>query len=371
MGLRRYRDKRHYRRGGAIATAAFCGLAMSFLATQSAHADTKKANHPAVTTRSAAKPISAPIQLSYDYKAGDIRRYKLTAFFNGHIPQFGDSPVHLMIEMVYAAKVKKVAATGATVDFDVESAAVNLLEKEPAPGAKIVPAEMAELPLPLSQVQKTLNVTATFKPNGAVTDIKGGDASQVKIDLGIDLRKLFLVTAPIVFAEKPVKVGDTWPFDDGLLGNKPGKTNYLGKLVLASSNGKRVIATASQEATSSVDSKLDKEGNSTSQADAAVGTLSGNVTLHGTMEFAGSIEPGSNPSGPGGHLSVGTTVLTVNLRRTLPDPDNAGKQKTDAIDIVANLRVEPAPVAPPAKPAGENAKTEKTTTNPGGQGRKS
>jgi hypothetical protein len=291
----------------------------------------------------ASTPVAAPTRLAYLYKAGDVRRYKLTAFFNGHVPQFGQTPVHLMIEMEYVGTVKKVTDKGAVVDFNVEQSKVSLLEDEPVPGAKIDPDKVAELPLGLSQVQKTLNVTATFQPTGVVSDIQGGDASSVKIDLGIDLRKLFLITAPIAFADKPVRIGDTWPFNDGILGSRPGRTTYTGKLDAVTSKGKRILATASQTAESTVDSKLDKEGNSTDDAAAAVGSLVGKVTLNGSMEFTGASGPAAGGiSEADGYQTNGKMSMVVNLKRTLPDPDQPGKQKEDIIDIKARLYVVPA-----------------------------
>jgi hypothetical protein len=301
---------------------------------------------PAATAPAPAKLISTPIKLAYQYKPGDVRKYQVTAFFNGHVPQLGETPVHVMIVLDYATTVKKLSDKGAVVEFAIENSSLNLFEQEPDPDHKIDMSKAAEYPLSLTQIQKSLNVTATIKPNGAVTDIQGGDGDSIKIDLGIDLRKLFLVTAPIAFAEKPVKSGDTWTFDDGLLGNKQGKTTYVGKLDTVVGRAKHLVATASQTAESVVDSKLDKDGNSTNKPDAIVGSLAGKIVLTGTMQFDSTGEAGSQvPTIADGRQISGNMTMTVDLKRTLPDPDKPGAQKTDAIDIKARLIVKPAPAA--------------------------
>jgi hypothetical protein len=234
------------------------------------------------------------------------------------------------------------------VEFIVENAEVNLLEQEPGPDGKVDPAKIAPFPIPLSQVQKTLNTTATLRLDGSVSGIQGGDTSAIKIDFGIDLRKLFLVTAPITFANRPVKTGDEWPFTDGLLGSKPGKTTYTGRLAAISGNGKSIAATVTQQAESVVDSKLDKDGNSTDNAGAAVGSLVGTVTLTGTARLAG-LSDGSGAAA--GRVSNANMSMVASLKRTLPDPDQAGKQQVTDIDIRARLIVKPLA----AKPTGAAA----------------
>jgi hypothetical protein len=303
------------------------------------------------------KAIAAPVQLLYGYKAGDVRMYKVTGFFSGHFPPFaaeGSPPIHLMTVLDYVATVKKISDKGAEVEFNVANAELSLLEEEPGPDAKVDPDKAAPFPIPLSQVQKMFNATATFQPNGAVSSIQGGDTSSVKIDLGIDLRKLFLVTAPVTFSAKPVKTGEAWQFDDGLLGTKPGKTAYTGKLEAITGNGKSVAATVSQHADSRVDSKLDKEGNSTEDAAAAVGTLVGTVTLDGTVQVAGAMAPVGGVTGATGRVTDGKLTMNAMLKRTMPDPDQPGKQLVTDIDIKARMFVEPlkptAKVIPP-KPA--------------------
>ena len=329
-------------------SAAFWLLAALLLASH-ASSDVKssaRSKPPSGSVAAASlKPITAPIRLAYLYKSGDVRRYKVTAFFTGHFPPFataGSPPIHLMTDLDYVATVKKVTDKGAEVEFNVEKAELSVLEEEPGPDGKVDPDKAALFPVPISQVQKMFNATATFKPNGSIANIQGGDSSSVKIDIGIDLRKLFLVTAPVIFADKPVKVGDEWPFEDGLLGSKPGKTTYTGRLQSIGSRGNNVSATVTQQADSAVDTKLDKEGNSTDNAGAAVGSLVGKVTLTGTIQLAGTTAaPAGIPSEADGRVTDGKMAMVVNLKRTLPDPDQPGKQQVTDIDIKARMFVKP------------------------------
>ncbi len=298
------------------------------------------------------KPVTSPMRLTYQYRVGDVRRYKVLGLFTGHFPPFakaGSPPIHLMTLLDYAATVKKVSEKGADVEFNVENATLGVLEKEPGADGKVDPSSVAEYPIGLAQVQKIFNATATFRPNGAIVSIKGGDASNLKIDLGIDLRKLFLVTAPVIFADKPVKSGEEWTFDDGLLGSKPGKTVYTGHLLSLSAAGASVTAIVSQQAASFVDSKLDKEGNSTDKVADVVGSLVGKVSLSATSHLVGSADPAPNGPGVGGRMESSHMALTANLKRTLPDPEQPGKQEITDIDITARLTV--TPFTPPLKHA--------------------
>jgi hypothetical protein len=323
--------------------SAVCALSALIPFAHHAGADTKSGAPVKPTIAASPKAAATPVRLSYLYKPGDVRRYKVTGFFSGHFPPFasaGSPPIHLMTVLDYVATVKKSSDKGAEVEFNVENADLSLLEVEPGPDGKVDPDKAASFPIPLSQVQKMFNATATLKPSGAITNIQGGDTSSVKIDLGIDLRKLFLVTAPITFADKPVKAGDEWTFDDGLLGSKPGKTTYTGKLRSIDGSGKHVMAIVTQQADSLVDSKLDKEGNSTENSGAAVGTLVGKVTLSGTMRLAANADGAGSP-GASGSVTDGKMSMVANLKRTLPDPDKPGEQQVTDIDIHARLYVSP------------------------------
>lgn len=299
----------------------------------------------APSAASAVNPITTPVRLTYGYRVGDVRRYKVTAYFTGHIPPVFVAPNpagHIVTILDYVATVKKVTDKGTEVEFKIENGYLGIMEKEPAEGAKFNPEKDAvEYPIPLTQVQNLFNATATFKPNGAIASIQGGDTSPIKVDVGFDLRKLFLVTAPVMFADKPVKAGEEWTFDDGLLGTKPGKTTYTGRLQSIAGSGKSVTATVYQQADSNVESKLDKEGNSTNDAAAAVGTLVGKVKLTGTAQVVGTTETAPTGAGASGRVTTARMAMVVDLTRTLPDPEHAGQQQVTPIDVKARLYVEP------------------------------
>lgn len=310
-------------------------------------------NKTAVSIQVAA-PSSA--QLAYDFKLGAGSRYKVAGIFSGHIPPFaqpGSPPTTLSVKLVYVATVKKIDAKGAEVEFTVDSADVSILQKEPGPDGKIDPDSEIPFPLPLSQVQSALNVTATLRPDGSVASVAGGDAPPVQIDLGLDLRKLFLLILPVTFPDKSVKVNDTWAFTDGLLGSRAGKVSYTGKLVQIEPKANTVVFTVSQNALATVDDKRDKAGKPTDKAADAVDATQGKVTLEGSMKFVTATGAKSDTHRKG-HLSEGrlTLIALLNRKRTAPDPNDPTAPLETSIDIKARLSVKADPIVKkPAKAA--------------------
>ncbi len=293
------------------------------------------------------KPIVAPTSstaatsnhLIYNFKVGDKRRYKLSAIFVGHFPPIaseGNDPANLEADIVYVMTVQKVEAKGATVEFAVDTAEINLLPKDPAPGEKIPDADKIPVPVSSEQIQQMLNVTALIQPNGSVATVNGGGNNPIKVDIGFDLRKMFLTILPVVFPNSAVMTGQPWAFDDGLLGHKPGSTTYsatLEKSVPGKPNALSVI----QNGQTVIDNKLDKEGNSTDKTADQVGTLTGKVTSEGRVLFAAS------------QMATGRAVLITEsrlnmvalLKRTIPDPSAPGKTSETNIDVKARLVVKP------------------------------
>ena len=99
----------------------------------------------------APKALSAPLpaQLAYQFTLGTTYRYRLSALFDGHIPPFAqpDSPpIHIKVDLVYVATVKKVDKTGATVEFSVDSADLSLFDHEIREDEKIDPDKTTPFP---------------------------------------------------------------------------------------------------------------------------------------------------------------------------------------------------------------------------------
>ena len=282
--------------------------------------------------------------LTYNFKAGEKRRYKLAAFFVGHFPPIaleGNPPANLEADILYVMTVRKIDAKGAEVEFAVETADVYLLEKDPGPDIEVKEEDKIPVPVSLEQIQKSLNVTAMIKPNGAIAAVSGGGSNPIRVDIGFDLRKMFLTILPVVFPNKSVNPGEAWNFDDGVLGHKVGATTYsatLGKPIPGSSN----VLMVTQNGQTVVDNKLDKEGNSTDKVADQVGSLTGKVTAEGRVLFASA----KGPAGSAVQVMESRLNMVALLKSVLPDPAAPGTTKLTNIDVKARLVVKAVPVTP-------------------------
>ena len=323
--------------------------------------------HAAVTTRPPHKTpavLAAPksARMAYDFKVGETRRFKVTGLFTGHFPPFaqpGSAPVNLLAELVYAATVKSQDAKGAEVAFTVEAADINILQKDPGPDGKIDPNEELPFPLPLSDVKNSLDVVALMKRDGSVAEIRNGSGKgvAVKINFGIDPRKLFLLIFPVTFPDRALAANDTWTFDDGLLGHNPGKTTYSARIDGVTPGKKMMEYRVGEEVNSTVDDKIDKEGNPAQKPEDAVGNISGTVTATGNVSFlAPTMTAAQAGRVGGGRVTQGKINLTVALKRTLPDPDQPDKQQEVPIDVKARLTVQEIPQKKKVASAAKNAK---------------
>lgn len=282
---------------------------------------------------------TASNRLTYNFKAGEQRRYKLSAFFTGHFPPIaeeGNDPANLEADIVYVMTVKKVEPAGAEVEFAVDSADINLLPNDPGPNKTIPEADKIPVPITQEQIQQALNVTARIQPNGTVASVSGGNNSPIKVDIGFDLRKMFLTMLPVVFPATAVHPGQPWSFDDGVLGHNPGGTTYTATLE-KTTTGKANTLTVTQNGEAVINSKLDKEGNSTDKPADQVGSLTGKVTAEGRVLFAAS----KASAGSAVQATESRINLVALLKRTLPDPADPTKKVNTNIDVKARLVVKP------------------------------
>ncbi len=294
----------------------------------------------------------APAKITYRFKLGDSFLYKVSGLFTGHFPPFlqpNSPPINLKIDFTYKAAVKKQDDKGAEVAFTVDEAEVSLLEKDPGPDGKIDPDNITPFPLPLAQIQKTLNITARIRPDGSIESIAGGDTSQVKIDIGFDLRKLFLVIMPVIFPDRVLKPNDTWKYDDGLLGHKPGRINYTGKLISSTPQGKNTIYIVEQSGDSNVEDKRDKAGKATINPADVVESTMGTVNLSGSLKFVAF--PDLSKTSTGNQLSRlkdGKLTMTALFThtRTVVDPEKPDDPLEQKIDVKARLHVQAVDVIP-------------------------
>lgn len=283
-----------------------------------------------------------PAQLAYQFTPGATYRYRLAALFDGHFPPFAQPdgpPIHIKVDLVYVATVKKADKTGATVEFKVDNFDLSLFEHEIKENEKIDPDKAATFPIALEDVQKTLNATAVLRPDGSVANILTAGSVKVQIDVGFDLRKLFLLLLPVTLSNQPVKVGDTWQTTDGLLGMKAGRTSYTNKLADAKRKGKAADYTLNQVASSVVEDKLNKEGNSTTDTNDIYRTLTGKIDMNGEMTLA---TPGGALPGPlFGQVKSAHILMNanVNRKRVKIDPDHPEIPENDPLDVKARMTI--------------------------------
>jgi hypothetical protein len=315
---------------------------------------------------------AAGTALTYRFQPGETHRYKIKAFFDGHFPPFaqpGSLPIHLMAELVYVTKVNKQTPAGTEVTFSVDSADITLLTHEVTVDEKIDANDQTPFPVALADVQQSLNTTAVIRPDGSVASVANGVGNPVRVNIGFDLRKLFLLVMPITFPKKPVHAGDSWPAQEGVLGVKPGSTSYTNNLVSILPNGNGTDYSLSQDASSRIDDTLDEAGNSTNNADKIFSTLKGDVTLDGKVTFT---TPANSRVG---QMVRGMLHMQVNLQRKVTKKD-APKEIVAATDgdydvkarLVFRNNDAPAKAQPKSKKPGGNIAQQPAPPAKGGGG---
>ncbi len=304
-------------------------------------------------------PTPAPIKAavapspsaSYLWKMGTTYRYRVVGFFNGHIPPFaspGSPPIHIRVELEYSALPKKQTDKGTEVAFSVDKADLYLLEKEPDATGKLPKgAEEALFPIPLEQVKEALDATATLSPSGSVVSVSGGDNNSVKVNFGIELRKLFLLLLPVTFGEKGEPLTKDWTYEDGILGKNPGKILYSAHTSLLTPTSATVALTANSD----IDEKKNKDDRPAKDANDTYRTLVGKAGVTGTVRFVGATIGGRLA----GRVSSATLLLKVDIlqKRIKPDPEKPEEPAEQRIDVQARLNVQeirPDPKAATPKP---------------------
>ncbi len=289
-----------------------------------------------------AMAVPTPAQLAYQFTPGTTYRYRLSALFDGHIPPFAqpDSPpIHIKVDLVYVATVKKVDKTGATVEFTVDSSDLSLFDHEIKENENINPNTVTTFPIALEDVQKALNATAVLRPDGSIASILTKSSVKVPLDVGFDIRKLFLLLMPVTLSNQPVKIGDTWLSTDGVLGSKAGRIGYTNKLADAKRKGKDGEYALNQTATSTVEDKLDKEGNSTTNPNETYRTLTGKIDLNADMTLSTPL--GALPGPLLGQVKSAHILMNanVNRKRMKIDPDHPEVLENDPLDVKARMTI--------------------------------
>jgi hypothetical protein len=329
-----------------VSLFALCGV-LALPAVSQAQTKTKITPNTQSKIENQKSKISvSAVKLAYDLKPRSTFRYRVTGLFNGHFPPFatpGGPAINLRVVIEYAGKVTKADANGVEVVFEVDKGDLYILQREPGADGKVNPDEEIAFPIALSTVQKALNVTAVVRPDGSIVSLKTDDAAPIPISLGIDLRKLFLLTMPVTFPDKSLKAGEQWKFTDGLLGQNPGSTAYTGTLEgVKSLTGGGIASNVSLSASSKINEKKTKDGKLTDKPEEAVETSVGEATVTGAMTYSGTVPNAMR-------LKQGKLMLTAKVARTAPDPEKPTEKLTTPSDVKARLTVQQLATKPAAK----------------------
>ena len=300
----------------------------------------------------APEPAAPAFRLSYALKPGESLRYKLTADirYNGPILD-NPEPVdwHILINLIYRATPKVRLADGAAdVEFRAESADVEV-EKVP-------------LPLDIKQVQEVLDQTATLTSAGEVKRIVTGKQVPFNVSVpGVDPKRLFLLLFPIVFQAQPVRVGDNWSFQSGLLGGEganasfsatvlplrdaPAASRGRAKPKTRSSSGSRqpnamsALTRLGEDFQMPVDQKLDAERKPVTGDAEPYRTRQGKIEGHGVFDFDRTL----------GRFTSGVVNIKADIVDRLvgkPASEDEPKQVASKVDARVTLELQPASAAP-------------------------
>ena len=320
--------------------------------TMPALAQTALNNNKTVSPTKTVSPGATMPLLSYVFKVGETRKYRVTGLFHGQFPPFaspGAPPVNLRIVLDYVANVKKQDKDTAELAFHIERADLFLLEAEPDKDGKLPPGkEEVNFPIPVEDIQKSLDVIATLRPDGTVMNITGGNASSAKINFGIELRKLFLLMFPVSFNGSDM-AGTAWKTEDGLLGKAPGLISYETRL-----SGKTAkTLTLKQTGVSKINDMRDENNNAVTEMGKAATLNTGEANYEGTLIYATQTAGDKTRAATGQLLSATLNLVAkVHTKITKPDPKKPEEPTETDVDVTAKFKVEPlkdSTVSPAAK----------------------
>jgi hypothetical protein len=145
---------------------------------------------------------------------------------------------------------------------------------------------------------------------------------------------------PVTFPDKALAINDAWTFDDGLLGKKPGRVTYKGRLVAVTPATKGLAFHIGQSAEATIDDKRDKDGKPTDKTADAVDTTSGKVNLTGSLNFV-AVPAATGVASHAGRVAQGNLKMVARIKhkRTIPDPDHPDDPLESNIDVTASLSV--------------------------------
>jgi hypothetical protein len=161
---------------------------------------------------------------------------------------------------------------------------------------------------------------------------------------GIDPKRLYALLFPIVFREKAVKPGDSWPFKSELLGGQGAEPKFTAQWLPESvGGGKPDVAQISQQFTMGVDQKLDKDKKPIKDGAVIRYTRQGKISGTGLVNFDRAR----------GLVETGTVTIKADVTEDqVGAPDKEDQPKRMVSKVEAKVRVQLESSTKPAEPVG-------------------
>lgn len=252
------------------------------------------------------------VTVSYPLVAGSVNTYEMRAYFDGHFPPFdqpGNPTVHLYCDIIYQSKVLSTNSTGSQMKFSVLSDNILLTPKKMKFGDIPNSSEAIPFPIDLNTVKEALNSSDIVRPDGTIAKVETVNNRLIRVNIGFDLRKLFLLLMPIPFPNSPVGAKSVWNFDSGIIGSDSSMVKYSAKV--DSLNEQEHTLKVNMLANSTVNDHLNSTGESTSIPSKQVIHMFGKVTMTGTTIF----DTGAQGAVVSASLQKGMFNMHVNLKR--------------------------------------------------------
>ena len=252
------------------------------------------------------------VSVTYPLVAGSVNTYEMRAYFDGHFPPFdqpGNPTVHLYCDIIYQSKVLSTDSNGSQMRFSVLSDNILLTPKKMKLGDIPNSSEAIPFPIDLSTVKEALNSSDIVRPDGTIAKVETVNNRLIRVNIGFDLRKLFLLLMPIPFPNTAVGSNSEWNFGSGIIGSDTSMVKYTAKV--NSLNLQKHTLKVNMLANSSVNDHLNSTGESTPIPSKQVIHMFGKVKMTGSTLF----DTESQGTGIAVSLQKGVFNMHVNLKR--------------------------------------------------------
>ncbi len=285
-----------------------------------------------------AKPQNAAHSIVYAFSATP-RLYHITAYVDGHFPPFdqpGNPEVHLLASITAKVTARKLKNGDAKISFQVQKADLGLVQNRLKTG--VIPDANSLIPYPIDlyTVQSALDTNVLVDPHGQVIHIDTAPSKLIRINIGFDLRSLYMLAFPVIFPTRPLSDRAQWYSRSGLIGSHLPQKAYNARITAFNANSNSMQL--QQTALNMISDELNQSGEHTSSPAKAVTSLKGSIALQGNMSF----ELQNAVNYDKASLSSALFRLNANLNRkaigkVTPDSD----MQTGPIQVAIRLLIKP------------------------------